>query len=166
MLQKLFQGNNLRKIGWVIVVGNIIMMFLLANYFLFIAKFTIIEWFFCNICFFSTLIFLIGFFSKNKTIMTASIPFLACFGGGGLFIFGWQGGMIMAQISHIFMILAIIYTILEVIKAKEWRHSILGFFIGLIVFLLFLSIRQNYIKTHPELVEKFNDPKFEKSFNK
>lgn len=165
MFQKLFQENNLRKIGWAVVVGNIIMMFFSANYFLFMAKFTVIEWFFGNICFFSTLIFLVGFFSKNKSIMTVSIPFLAYFGGGGFFVFGWSGGMIMAQIGHIFMMLAVIYTILEDVRVKEWKQSVFGFLAGLILFLFFLPIHQNYVKTHPELIEKFGDPKFEKSFN-
>lgn len=162
MLKNLFQQNNLRKIGWVVAVGNIIMMFFSANYFLFMAKFPIIPWLFFNVCFPSALIFLIGFFSKNKTIMAFSIPFLAYFGVGGLFVFSWSDGMIMAQISHIFMTLAIIYTVLEVARTKEWRRSILGFLVGLAVFLIIFPIHQNYIKIHPEYLKMLGDPKFEK----
>ncbi len=162
MFQKLFKENNLRKTGWIIVVGNIIMMFFSANYFLNMAKFPIIAWLFFNVCFPSALIFLIGFFLKNRTIMAFSIPFFAYFGVGGMFVVSWSGGIIMAQISHIFMTLAIIYTILEIIKAKEWRQAVIGFIAGLIIFLIFLPIHQNYIKTHPEFLEKFGGPKFEK----
>jgi hypothetical protein len=83
-----------------------------------------------------------------------------------MFIFSWSGGMIMAQISHIFMTLAIIYTILEVIKNNEWKRSVFGFLAGLAVFFVILPVHKDYIKTHPEYLEKFGDPKFEKSINK
>jgi len=59
MSQKLFQENKLRKIGWIIAVGNIVMMLFSANYFLNMAKFPIVPWLFFNACFPSTLIFLI-----------------------------------------------------------------------------------------------------------
>lgn len=157
--------NRLRKIGLAIAIGNIIMMFFSANYFLFMAKFPIVPWLVFNACFPSALFFLISFFSKNKIIMSASIPFLAYFGGSGLFVFSWSGEMIMAQISHIFMALAIVYTVLEVAKTKEWKKFILGFVLGLAVFLIIFPIHQNYIKNHPEYLEKMGDPKFEKSIN-
>jgi len=153
-MQKIFKQNNLRKIGWVVVILNIIMMLLSANYYLRMVNFPITAWFFFNICFFSTLIFLIGFFLKNKVIMTMSIPFLAYFGTGGMFVFSWHGMMIIAQIAHIFMTLAIVYAILESIKAKESRKPFFGFIIGLIIFSIFLPIHQKYIKTHPEFLEK------------
>jgi hypothetical protein len=156
---------NLKKIGLIIAVGNIIMMFFSANYFLFMAKFPIVPWLFFNACFPSALFFLIGFFLKNKTMMSASIPFLAYFGGGGLFVFSWSGEMIMAQISHIFMVMAIVYTILEVVKTKEWKKFILGFSLGLAMFLIIFPVHQNYIKNHPEYLEKMGDSKFEESIN-
>lgn len=157
--------NKLRKIGLIIAIGNIVMMFFSANYFLFMEKFPIVPWLFFNACFPSALVFLIGFFSKNKIIMSASIPFLAYFGGGGLFVFSWSGGMIMAQISHIFMVLAIVYTVLEVAKTKKWKKFILGFVLGLVVFLMILPIHQNYIKSHPGYLEKMGDPKFGESID-
>lgn len=153
-IQNLFKENKLRRIGWVIAILNIVMMLLSANYFLVMAKFTITEWFFANICFFSTLIFLAGFFLKNRTVMTASIPFLAYFGTGGMFVFSWQGEWLIAQIGHIFMTLAIIYAVVESIKAKKRKQSVLGFIAGLLIFSIFLPVHQNYIKTHPELIAK------------
>ena len=162
MIQKLFQENNLRKYGWIAAGGNMLMMLFSANYFLSMAKFPIVPWLFFNACFPSTLIFLIGFFLNNRVLMAFSTPFLAYFGVGGMFVFSWSGGMIMAQISHIFMTLAIIYTILETIKTKEWRQSILGVLAGFIVFLIILPIHQNYIKNHPEYLKKMGDPKFTK----
>lgn len=37
--RRLILGQVLRKIGWIIAVGNIIMVFFSANYFLVMAKF-------------------------------------------------------------------------------------------------------------------------------
>lgn len=150
----MIKENSLRKGGWVIVILNIIMMFCSSNYYLRIVKFPVTAWFFFNICFFSVLIFLVGFFLKNKMIMSASIPFLTYFGTVGMFVFSWQGMMIIAQIAHIFMTLAIIYIILESIRGKEWKRPIGGFLVGLIIFLLFLPIHQRYIKNHPEYLEQ------------
>ncbi|MFZ5933082.1 MAG: hypothetical protein ACOYT7_03360 [Patescibacteria group bacterium] len=127
------------------------------------AKFPVIPWLFFNACFPSALIFLIGFFLKNRAAMAFSIPFLAYFGVGGMFVFSWSREMIMAQISHIFMTLAIIYTILEVIKTKEWKRPFLAFLAGLVIFLIILPIHQNYIKNHPEYLQKMGNPKFEKN---
>jgi hypothetical protein len=154
--------DNLRKIGLAIAIGNIIMMFFSANYFLFMAKFPIVPWLFFNACFPSALIFLIGFFLKNRVIMAFSIPFLSYFGIGGLFVFSWSVEMIMAQISHIFMVFAIIYIILEIIITKEWKLPVFGFLAGLIAFLIVLQIHQDYIKIHPEYLKMLGDPKFEK----
>lgn len=150
----MIKQNNLRKIGWVIATLNMIMMILSAYFYLIMVEFPITAWFFFNICFFSTLIFLIGFFLKNKVIMSASIPFLAYFGTRGMFIYSWQGMMIIAQITHIFMTLAIVYIIFESIKSKEWRKLIIGFIIGLVIFLIFLPMHQNYIEFHPEFLEQ------------
>lgn len=153
--------NSLRKIGWIITVGNIIMMFFSANYFLFMSKFPVVPWLFFNACFPSTAIFLIGFFLKNKSVMAFSIPFLTFYGTGGMFVFGWSGGMIMAQISHIFMTLAVVYVLIETIKAKDWKQFVGGSVFGLAAFLVILPIHQNYIRTHPEYLEKMGDAKFE-----
>lgn len=158
----LFKENKLRKIGWIIAILNILVMLNSMNYFLFMAKFPIIAWLVFNICFPSTLFFLIGFFSKNRAIMIASIPFLAYFGIGGLFVFGWTGTAIFSQIGHIFMTLAIVYAILEIIRSKEWKNAVLGFSVGLIAFFIILPIQQNYSKNHPEFLKKLGDPKFEK----
>lgn len=151
----------MRKIGWVIAGGNIIMMFFSANYFLVMAKFPVIPWLFFNACFTSALIFLIGFFLKNKTVMAFPIPFLVFFGTAGMFVFGWSGGMIMAQISHIFMTLAVVYVFVETIASKEWKRFFAGLIFGLVAFSIILPFHQNYIKSHPEYIEKMGDTKFE-----
>jgi len=71
-----------------------------------------------------------------------------------MFVFSWQGMMVLAQIAHIFMTLVIIYILLECLKTKEWKRPVFGFLIGLVIFSFFLPLHQNYIKTHSEFLEK------------
>lgn len=151
----------MKKIGWIIAGGNIIMMFFSANYFLMMAKFPVVPWLFFNACFASALIFLVGFFWKNKTVTAFSIPFLTFYGTCGMFVFSWSGGMLIAQISHIFMTLAVIYVLIETIVMKEWKRFFAGLTFGIAAFLIIQPLHQKYVKSHPEYIEKMGDAKFE-----
>jgi uncharacterized membrane protein YagU involved in acid resistance len=94
--------------------------------------------------------------------MAASIPFLLFFGGLGLFTFGWSGAMIVAQLGHILMVSAIIYTVLVISYKKLWKKCIAGLILGIIAFAVFLPIQNGYVKGHPELIKKLGDTKFKK----
>ncbi len=151
----------LRKTGWIIAILNGLAILNGANYFLFQAKFPVIAWLSFNICAPSVTLYLTGFFSKRREIMTAALPFLAFFGGSGLFIFGWTGFAIISQIGHILMTLAIIYIITILILEKNWKLPVIGFIIGLILFFIIFPLQQNYVKSHPDYLKMLGDPKFE-----
>jgi hypothetical protein len=153
--------KTFRKSGIALAVLNLLAIINGANYFLFQAKFPVFAWLMFNICAPSVMLYLIGYFTKRREIMTASIPFLAFFGTGGLFTFGWTGFAIISQVGHILMTLAVIFIITTVIKEKKWKLPAAGFIIGLIIFLIILPFHQKYVKSHPEYIKKLGDPKFE-----
>ncbi len=150
-----------KKTGIVIAALNILAIISAVRYFLFVAEFPVITWLLFNICTPSVVLYLTGFFSKRREIMAAAIPFLAFFGGGGLFTFGWTGFAIISQLGHVFMTLAVIYTVIVLIRERKWKLPAIGFIIGLVVFCIFLPVQWNYIKSHPDYLKKLGDPKFE-----
>ncbi|MBN2038461.1 MAG: hypothetical protein JW864_00360 [Spirochaetes bacterium] len=150
----------LRKTGMVIALMNLIIIINAAAYFLFKLKFPFIAWIAFNACAPSVLIFLAGFFSKQRAIMTASLPFLLFFGIDGLFEFGWTGFDIITQVGHILMILAALYIIIIVIIEKKWKPSLAGFIAGLIFFLALIPHQQGYVASHQEFLKKIAAPVF------
>ena len=148
------------KVGHIIAILHILNLLNAIYFFFGMAKFSFVEWFFFNICSPSVILYLIGFYLKRLTIMIISLPFLLFFGGVGLFVFGWSGTSLYAQIGHILMVLSIIYTLFLVGKNKQWKSISLRAVIGVIIFSIFLPFHQNYIKSHPELLQKLGDKKF------
>lgn len=64
----------------------------------------------------------------------------------------------MAQISHVFMTLAIIWVLIETIASKVWRRFFAGLIFGLVAFLIIQPLHQDYIKAHPEYVVNDENP--------
>lgn len=156
-------SGRLKKIGWLLVILNVLAMAVIAAYFLFVLKFSVLGWLCYNNCFFSIMIFLIGFFLDNKTVMSISVPFLVFSGVGGLLAFSWSSKeMVTGQIMHILIILSFFYIILENVKEKEWKQLAVGFMIGLMFLFFLLPLQRFYINNHAELAGKFSDPNFQK----
>ncbi|NLI98673.1 hypothetical protein GX441_08465 [bacterium] len=141
----------LRVSGWVILAINALCMINAAWFFLALARFPFIGWIFFNACFVSSLIWIVGFIFKWRWMMMASLPFLLFFGGGGLFIFPWSGNMITAQVSHIAMMFALTYAIVDAFVTRGWKSKLIGLAGGIAVFAGFLIVQQDYAKKHPEL---------------
>jgi hypothetical protein len=157
------QKLNFQKIGLTIAILSIISMISAMHFFLFNAEMPVLAWFSFNSCFFSSLIFVIGFFLKNKFIMAVAIPFLLFYGTGGLFVFSWgfdTKSMIMTQYAHIVMTLAVFYIVMDFIKCKKWNSLILGISVGILIILISAPMKAKYMQSHPEYLDKLNDPKF------
>lgn len=162
MFKKYFLSHS-GKIGLVVVILNGLCILNSAFFFLVTAHFSPVAWIFFNACAPSTLIFITGFILRRKAVMVAALPFLCFFGIGGMFVFGWSGTSLIAQVGHICMALAVIYTIL-LIYAEGGRRSVMkGLIAGFIAFAVFAPIQQYYVRNHPDLVKKLADPTFEKA---
>jgi hypothetical protein len=158
---KEFILNHYQKIGFVIAILNLIAIINSTRVFLMILGFPVIAWLFFNACAPSIAIFLAGFYSGSRKVMAASIPFLFFFGGLGLLVFGWSEKTIIAQLGHILMVCAILYTIMVITIEKLWKKSVIGFIIGLVLFAVILPFQQKYVKGHPEYIKLLGDPAFE-----
>ncbi len=151
-----------KKTGWAIAILNILMIMQSTFYFLAVAKFPVEGWLFFNACAPSIMIYLAGFFLKRVSVMAAALPFLSFFGVGGLFVFGWDGTSIYAQMGHICMSLAILYIAAEIYFSRLYKNFGLGLAAGLAAFTVIFPIQQSYVASHPGLQKKLGDPKFEK----
>ncbi len=149
-------------IGIAIALANLALVLNAAWFFLFIAEFPVSGWLFFNICTPSVAVFLAGFILKRTEVMACSVPLLAFWGGGGLFLFGWRGTMLFAQAGHIAMVLAAGYVIYIVLREKEWKKAITGAIFGSVVLAAVFPVQQSYVRAHPELVKKMGDPVFQK----
>jgi hypothetical protein len=142
------------KTGLAIAILNALAIINSTKYFLFNAGFSVPAWLAFNVCAPSVMLYLAGFFSKKRSIMATSLPFLLFFGVGGFFVFGWSGYALFAQIGHIFMASAAVYTITVIMIEKKWKHAIYGFIAGLLVFAIILPLQQHYVNLHPDLFSK------------
>ena len=156
-----FFKNHYAKIGWIITILNLLAIINSTRFFLYDLEFPVPAWLFFNACAPSVLIFVIGFVFRNRAIMAASLPFLFFFGGLGLFTFSWSNGAVIAQIGHLLMVIALIYTVIIISMEKIWKKSAPGLIIGIVLFALVLPFQQKYVKGHPEYIKKLGDPAFE-----
>lgn len=139
------------------MVLNILMMIGSTYHFLFVFKFPINAWLLYNACVPATSLYVIGYIVKNRVIINISIPFMLMFGGGGLFLFHWYGAALVAQMGHIFMLMAIIWIISDNSFHKQWKRAFVGMSIGFLLFFLFTKLQKAYAIEHPELFEKFSE---------
>jgi len=156
---------NYKTAGFIIAGLNLLAILNAAWYFLGIARFSLLAWLCFNACTPSVIIFLLGFLLQSRMLMAASLPFLLYFGGGGLFVFGWQGTSLIAQVGHLLMISAVIYVIAEITKANAWKKALYGLIAGVLAFSVIMPLQNRYVKNHPDYLRKLGDPKFEKIIN-
>jgi hypothetical protein len=155
-------NKPLRIAGRIIAILNLLNILNSTWYFLAVAKFSPSAWLAFNACTPSVLLFLTGYLLKKNPILSASLPFLLFFGTTGLFVFGWTGTSLFAQIGHISMTLAAAWIVFYLIREHKRFPSIAGLSAGLVLFLLILPLQQNYVRSHPDYLKQLGDPTFER----
>jgi len=108
------------------------------------AKSSVIEWLMFNACAPAVALFLLGYASRRKIVMYMSIPALAFFGGGGLFIFGWTGTAIISQVGHILMVSAAAWMVYGIIRESDYKNAAIGLLIAAVLVNAFIAFQQNY----------------------
>jgi len=137
-----------RKLGITIAILNALSAINSTWFFLGMAKVSLIEWIIFNACAPSIILFLIGYLLKNKIIQAMSIPALAFFGVGGMFVFPWTGMNIIAQVGHIFMTAAIIWMINGIFKDKSFKEAAIGLLLAAFFVNAFIATQQMYVGRH------------------
>lgn len=143
-----------KKLGVAIAVLNLLASLNSTWFFLGMAKVSIVEWMFFNACAPAVILYLIGYVTRNKIIQAMAIPALAFFGTGGLFVFGWRGGELFAQASHIFMTLAVVWLIYGIFKDNSFKEATLGFILASFLVNGFITIDQRYAYKHWERLQE------------
>lgn len=139
--------------GWVLVVLNTLAALNAAFFFLGTLKASVGEWMMMNTCTPSISIFVIGFLLGSPLMMVAGSVLMFYYGTGGLFVFGWDGYNIIPQIGHILMTLAVIYTVVHVVRGRSWKTLGLGVLLGLAIFIPLMIVQTRWLSTHPGVTE-------------
>jgi hypothetical protein len=139
--------------GWVIVVLNTLLGILSANFFLGMMKVSFPEWLLMNTCVPSQMLFILGFLLGCPMIMLAGSVAMFYYGTLGMLTFSWTGGNLFAQAGHICMTLAVLYTVLEAIRAKRWKSWAAGVTLGILFWIPFNLSQFFFFTDHPDLAK-------------
>lgn len=127
-------------------------------FFLGVSKVKPLEWLVFNACAPSSIAYLIGFaiflMTKNRIVLHISILPLFFFGGLGLYVFPWSGYNLIAQFSHIIMVLNMLWALYTTFTAGDYKAAALGLLIGIGLFAPFINYQQTYVNTHPEACQR------------
>lgn len=146
------------KVGIILAVLLLLVTINSTYFFLGVSKVSFVEWIVFNACAPSNIAYLIGFIiflaTKDRTVLHAAILPLFFFGGLGLFLFPWSGFNLIAQFSHIIMVLNIAWVLYGTVSAGDYKAAALGLLIGIVVFAPFINYQEMYAYTHPEAFQK------------
>ena len=123
-------------------------------FFLGVSKVKLVEWLVFNACAPLSIAYLIGFviflLTGSRIALHISILPLFFFGGLGLFLFPWSGYHLIAQISHLIMVLNMLWALYTTITTGDYKAVALGLLIGIGIFAPFIGYQQSYVNSHPE----------------
>lgn len=146
------------KLGVILAVILLLVTVNSTYFFLGVSRVKPIEWLVFNACAPSSITYLIGFviflLTKNRIALHISILPLFFFGGLGLFLFPWSGYNLIAQFSHIVMVLNMAWALCGTLSTSDFKAAALGMFIGIGIFAPFINYQQTYAYTHPEAFQK------------
>ncbi len=146
------------KLGTVLAVFLLLVTINSTYFFLGVSKVKPIEWLVFNACAPSSIAYLIGFviflLTKNRILLNVSVLPLFFFGGLGLLLFPWSGYNLIAQFSHIIMVLNMVWGIYTTFGTGDYKAAALGLLIGIGIFSPFINYQQTYANTHPEACQR------------
>jgi hypothetical protein len=139
--------------GWVLVALNLLAALNSAFFFLGMLKTGVVGWLMLNTCAPSIALFAAGFLFGSPVVMVAGSVLMFRYGTLGLLVFGWNAYNIVPQIGHILMTLAVIYTVVRVVRGRRWRTLGLGVLLGLAVLIPLMIVQTHWLNAHPEMLE-------------
>ncbi|WP_010245173.1 hypothetical protein [Acetivibrio cellulolyticus] len=160
----------MKKIG-IILASILLVLTINSMYFFFgMTKVSFIEWLVFNACGPTNIAYIVGFVvymvTKNRTALHVSILPLFFFGGLGIYFFPWSGNNIIAQICHIFMVLNMLWVLVETFSKADFKAATIGLLIGVFVFSPFITFQQTYTISHPEAFKRIQGFSIEDFQNK
>jgi hypothetical protein len=149
--------------GAVLAILNALNVLNSTWYFLGRAHFPVTAWLAFNACAPSVGLYLVGYIWKNEWLMAMAIPPMLYFGTGGLFVFGWSGTALFAQVGHILMTLAVAWLAARcfVVSDADLRARLLRIVPGFLLACLVVPIQRCYVGAHPEFLSRLGDSTYQ-----
>lgn len=132
-------------------------------YFLGVAHFSLAAWLAFNACAPSVGLYLTGYLCRSERLMAMAIPLMLYFGTGGLFVFGWSGTALFAQVGHILMTLTVAWLIVKCFAGPDARGRVKLARIapGMLLACLVVPIQRCYVGAHPEFLSRLGDSTYQ-----
>jgi hypothetical protein len=141
------------KAGWVIAILNTLMALNSTYAFLGFLKVGVDGWLMMNSCAPSIALFVVGFLFENPILMMAASTLMFRYGTLGMFVFSWSGTNLIAQAGHILMTIAVLYTIIDVIRNRRWKSLGLGLLLGIAFLIPYMIAQEGWFAAHPGVLE-------------
>jgi hypothetical protein len=113
-------------------------------------------WLMMNTCAPSIALFVAGFVARSRVTLVASAVLMARYGTAGLFVFGWDGPNLFAQIGHLLMTAAVIYVLVKVLRknSRPVCSLLVGVGVGVAILVPLTLIQTAWFAAHPGLLEQ------------
>jgi uncharacterized membrane protein len=141
------------KTGWVITILNILMALNSTFVFLGLLKVGLDGWLMMNSCAPSIALFVAGFLLESPILMIASSVLMFRYGTLGLFVFSWSGTNLIAQVGHILMTIAVLYTLVDLLRNRRWKSLGLGLLLGAAILIPYLIAQERWFAARPGMLE-------------
>jgi hypothetical protein len=140
-------------VGWILAALNALSAANSTYAFLALLKVGIVGWLMMNTCAPGIALFVLGYALASPVVLTTAAVLMLRYGTVGLFVFGWEGINLIAQMGHIVMTLAAVYVGYRLIRERRWRALAVGAGIGAAL-LAGLALAQGaWFSAHPGMLE-------------
>jgi hypothetical protein len=140
--------------GWIVTALNTLAAVSSSHFFLVTLGAGALGWLMMNSCAPSIALFVAGFVLARPILMVAGSVLMFRYGTLGLFLFGWDGPGLVAQVSHVLMTLAVLYVAADVVGSRRYRALGIGTAVGLAVLVPYMLAQHAYFEAHPGLLEQ------------
>jgi hypothetical protein len=140
-------------VGWALAGLNALSALNSTYAFLILLKVGIVGWLMMNTCAPGIALFVLGYALASPIILSTAAVLMLRYGTAGLFVFGWTGPNLIAQIGHIAMTLAVAYVGYRLIRERRWRAIAVGVGIGAALLVLLALAQGAWFSAHPGMLE-------------
>lgn len=140
-------------VGWGLAALNTLSAVNSTYAFLALLKVGIVGWLMMNTCAPSIGLFVVGYALASPVVLSAAAVLMLRYGAAGLFVFGWEGVNLIAQVGHIVMTLAVIYVGYRLIRERRWREAAIGAGLGIALLALLALAQGAWFNAHPGMLE-------------
>lgn len=141
------------RIGWIVVILNLLMALNSTYVFLGFLKTGVDGWLMMNSCAPSIALFVIGFLLESPILMAAGSSMMFRYGTLGLFVFSWSGTNLIAQAGHILMTIAVLYTMVDILRNRRWKSLGLGLLLGAAFLIPYMIAQERWFAARPGVLE-------------